>query len=91
MAGFKTVFIKVRGRVIPLRKAASSVPDEVQKMAHKRLAMSHLRNKPTATNWMDRKMTAAFYKSSRNQSKTIGFKIAKRIARLKKWKSNKAV
>jgi len=84
MSGFKTIFKRINGRVIPMRISLSGAPDEIQKMIHKQKAMQALRTAPTEAHQLGRKLTGAFYKSSKMNSKAAGVAIAKRISKLKK-------
>lgn len=85
--GFKTVFIRVRGRVIPIRKSLGGSPDEEQKIQHIKRAMASLRDEPSIEGPnIKRKFHATFFKIAKQQSKETGDLIAKRIARIKRSK-----
>ena len=82
---YKTVFRKIRGRVVPVRVSTNQSPDENQKIEHIRRALKSLRDEPTKMgSAMDRKFQAVFYKIARKQSKETGARISKRISKLKK-------
>jgi len=80
-AGFKTVFRRIRGRIIPIRVSTRrAAPDEDQKIAHIRNALKFLRDKPTPR---DSRVAGVLFKLARRQSKETGQRIGKRIRKLK--------
>lgn len=79
---FKTVFIKLRGRIIPIRKALNGFPDEIQKIKHAQNIRGVLRNKPSAEG-LDKKIHAVTLKTARREAKATGIKIAKRMSKIK--------
>lgn len=81
---FKTVFRRIRGRIVPVRISLAGGPDDIQKIMHVKKARSVLRGRKTATDVWDRKMEAAFYGIAKKQSKEVGSNIAKRLNKLRK-------
>lgn len=81
---FKTIFIRRRGRVIPIRVSNKGAPDELQKVVHKARANKSLRQTPTPDSAAGRKMQGVFFKIAKRQSKETGEKIARRLNKIKK-------
>lgn len=73
---FKTVFKRVRGRVIPIRVSSLGAPDEWQKINHAIRSRQYLKE---ATQVGD-KYGAMFVKKSLKDSKIVGQKIGQRIS-----------
>lgn len=84
MAGYKTVFRNIRGRIIPIRESLKERPSELQKVVHVQKAREALKFLGSAADFVDRKLTGAFYRSAVAHSKNAGKQISKRMARLKK-------
>lgn len=76
---FKTVFKKIRGRVIPIRVSNAGAPDEYQKVMHKQRAMAALKEPGEGAKDL---YYGKFYQLAKKQSKEAGSKIGMRIAKL---------
>lgn len=78
MKKFVTVFRRIGGRIVPIRKAVKAgEPDEIQKVVHVRRARKYLKEDSPD------KLGTAFWRTARKESKIAGDKIGRRIAKLK--------
>lgn len=88
MKKLATVFRRIGGRIIPIRKRISGIgmQDEVDAVKETRRARRALRNLATESEAAGRKMYGAFFKSTKARSLMAGRKISKRISRLSRGK-----
>jgi hypothetical protein len=79
-------FIRIRGKIIPIKKSLIGAPDDLQKIEHIKKAREELKLLTKKSSVSHKKFAAIFYKTSKIQSKQVGKSIALKLAQLKKIK-----